>query len=106
MSWHFTDDPERYAEAVLGLLTQRPAANTIALTVLDGLRAGGDFGAGRPLLAWYDQDGAVTGAVSMTPPYGLLLTELPADSEADLVAALRRDQVAIPDVHGRPADVD
>jgi len=106
MSWHFTDDPERYAEAVLPLLTQRPAVNTIALTVLEALRAGGDFGGGRSLLAWYDQDGAVTGSVSMNPPFGLLLTELPDGSEVELVAALRRDQVAIPDVHGRQADVD
>src|SRR6185437_728731 len=106
MGWHFTDDPERYAEAVLPLLTRRPAANTIALTALDALRAGGDFGGGRSLLAWYDQDGAVTGTVSMNPPYGLLLTELPDGSEVELVSALRRDQVAIPDVNGRPSDVD
>jgi len=106
MTWHFTDDPERYAEAVLPLLTQRPAANTIALTVLEALRAGGDFGGGRSLLAWYDQAGEVTGAVSMNPPYGLLISELPDGSEAELVAALRRDQVAVPDLHGRPAEVD
>ncbi len=106
MSWHFTDDPERYAEAVLPLLTRRPAANTIALTVLETLRAGSDFGGGGSLLAWYEQDGAVTGSVSMNPPYGLLVSELPEGSEAELVAALRRDQVAIPDLHGRPADVD
>jgi ribosomal protein S18 acetylase RimI-like enzyme len=105
-SWHFTQDPERYAEAVLPLLTQRPAANTIALTVLDSLRAGTEFGPGRPLLAWYEQAGTVTGAVSMTPPYGLLLTELPPGSEVDLVAGLRRDAIAVPDVNGRQADVD
>jgi hypothetical protein len=106
MSWQFTDDPERYAETVLPLLTQQPASNTIALTMLDTLRAGGELGAGRPLLAWYDQHGAVTGSVSMNPPYGLLLTQLPDGSEAELVAGLRRDQVVIPDLHGRPADVD
>ena len=54
MNWHFTDDPDHYAEAVLPLLARRPVANTIALTVLDALRAGTEFGGGQPLLAWYD----------------------------------------------------
>jgi RimJ/RimL family protein N-acetyltransferase len=106
MNWNATEDPDRYAELVLPLLTRRPVANTIALTALDALRAGTDFGAGAPLLAWYDSAGTVTGAVSMTPPYGLLLTELPPGSEAELVELLRRDAVVVPDVNGTPADVD
>jgi RimJ/RimL family protein N-acetyltransferase len=106
MNWNRTEDPNRYAELVLPLLTRRPVANTIALTVLDALRAGTDFGAGSPLLAWYERAGTVTGAVSMTPPYCLLLTELPDGSEAELVDLLRRDAVAVPDVNGTPADVD
>jgi GNAT superfamily N-acetyltransferase len=106
MNWNATHDPDHYAELVLPLLTRRPVANTIALTVLDALRAGTEFGAGKPLLAWYEYDGAVIGAVSMTPPYGLLLTELPPGSEPGLVELLRRDGIAVPDVNGRPVDVD
>ena len=40
MAWSFTDDPDRYAEQVPGLLSARPDANTVALTVLETLRAG------------------------------------------------------------------
>jgi GNAT superfamily N-acetyltransferase len=106
MNWKTTDDPDHYADVVLPLLTRRPVANTIALTVLDSLRAGTEFGPGKPLLAWHDDAGTVTGAVSMTPPYGLLLTELPPGSEAGLVELLRRDRISVPDVNGTPADVD
>jgi GNAT superfamily N-acetyltransferase len=108
MNWNTTEDPDHYAEQVLPLLTSRPVANTIALTVLDSLRAGSDFGGGKPLLAWYDDNAAatVTGAVSMTPPYGLLLTELPVGSEVGLVELLRRDGIAVPDVNGTPSDVE
>jgi predicted GNAT family acetyltransferase len=106
MNWYTTDDPEHYAEQVLPLLTRRPVQNTIALTALDALRAGSHFGPDKPLLAWYDDAGTVTGAVSMTPPYGVLLSELPSGSEAELVELLRESGLAIPDVNGTPADVD
>ncbi|MEO6699965.1 MAG: GNAT family N-acetyltransferase [Jatrophihabitantaceae bacterium] len=106
MSWTFTTDPELYADRVLALLTSRPEANTLPLTVLETVRAGQQFGAAAPLFGWYAGDSSVTGAVSMTPPYGLLLAEVPAGSEADLVERLRQDQVEVPDVAGELATVD
>ena len=53
MPWSFTDDPERYAEQVLDLLSARPDANTVALTVLETLRAGQRFSETAPLLGWF-----------------------------------------------------
>jgi GNAT superfamily N-acetyltransferase len=100
MPWSFTTDPERYAEQALDLLSARPDANTVALTVLETLRAGQRFSAADPLFGWFTDDGAVTGAVSMTPPYGVLLGELPDGSESELVAGLRERDVAVPDVMG------
>ncbi|MGI8665027.1 MAG: GNAT family N-acetyltransferase [Jatrophihabitans sp.] len=105
MGWTFTDDPERYAAQVVPLLTRRPAANTLPLTVLDTLRTGQRWSDGPIVLGWYTLDGEVTGAVSMTPPYGILLAELPEASEVDLVAELRALDVPVPDVAGADADV-
>lgn len=100
MTWSFTADPERYAEHVLDLLSSRPDANTVALTVLETVRAGQRYSDLEPLFAWYRAGGAVTGAISLTPPYGVLLGELPLDSETELVAGLRARGAAVPDVIG------
>ncbi|MBV9823453.1 MAG: GNAT family N-acetyltransferase [Actinobacteria bacterium] len=101
MPWYFADDPETYAEQVLDLLTARPDANTVALTVLETLRAGQRFSDTPPLFGWYRPDnGEVTGAISMTPPYGVLIGELPPGSETELVASLRDRAVRVPDVMG------
>jgi GNAT superfamily N-acetyltransferase len=100
MPWSFSDDPHRYAEHVLDLLTARPDANTVPLTVLETLRAGQRFSDADPLFGWFQKGGAVTGAISMTPPYGILLAELPPGSEDELVAGLRQRAVRVPDVMG------
>lgn len=103
MPWTFSDDPHRYAEHVLDLLTARPDANTVPLTVLEALRAGQRFSETDPVFGWFDSAGAVTGAILMTPPYGIQVAELPAGSEDDLVAGLRARAVEVPDVMGSSA---
>ena len=104
MRWTFTTDHERYAERVLPLLTARPEANTVPLTVLETVQAGQRFSADPPLFGWYARgSGPATGAVSMTPPYGLLLAELPPGAEVELAERLRHDGVALPDVAGELA---
>lgn len=100
MPWSFSDDPHRYAEHVLDLLSARPDVNTVPLTVLETLRAGQRFSEVEPLFGWYDDGGMVTGAISMTPPYGVLLAELPPGSEDELVAGLRARAVEVPDAMG------
>lgn len=100
MGWSFTSDPEAYAAAALPLLLREPASNTIALTVLDTLRAGHRFAEQPPTLAWYTEHEQVIGAVSMTPPYGLLLAQLPAGSERSLAEELRARGTAVPDANG------
>ena len=100
MPWSFSDDPHHYAEHVLDLLTENPAANTVPLTVLETLRAGQRFSDLDPVFAWYESGGAVTGAISMTPPYGILIGVLPAGSEDELVAGLRERAAEVPDVMG------
>jgi GNAT superfamily N-acetyltransferase len=100
MSWTITDDPEAFAAAALPLLLADPVANTVALTVLNSLRGGHQFGEQPAMLAWYTEHDQVTGAVLQTPPFGLLLVVLPAGSEPELVEQLRRDGRPIPDANG------
>jgi hypothetical protein len=73
VSWRFTDEVRVYADRVWDLLTARPAANTVALTVIEHARAGGRWSSVPMLFGWYDTGARVAGAVSLTPPYELLL---------------------------------
>lgn len=87
MPWHFSDEVEAYAERAWDLLAAHPAQNTVALTVIENVRAGHRWSPKPMLFGWYDTD-RVTGAVSMTPPYGLLLAAVPDHAVDELVAAL------------------
>lgn len=100
MPWSFSDDPHRYAEHVLELLTEQPDANTVPLTVLETLRAGQRFSDLDPLFAWFEAGGVVTGAILMTPPYGVLIGVLPPGSEDELIAGMRERAAETPDVMG------
>jgi predicted GNAT family acetyltransferase len=100
MGWVFTEDPEVFADAAMPLLVRDPVANTVALTVLDSLRAGHRFSDAPVTLTWHADRDEVTGAVLMTPPFGLLLAQLSAGSERELVQQLRRRGSSVPDAHG------
>jgi predicted GNAT family acetyltransferase len=96
--WRFTDDVEPYAERVLPLLGTSPADYTVALTVIDTLRAGHTFSDQPMLFGWLEDDGEVQGAISHNPPYDLLLSVVP---DADgLAAALREHGAAVAGVNG------
>ncbi|HEV2087493.1 MAG TPA: hypothetical protein VGR21_04180, partial [Cryptosporangiaceae bacterium] len=100
MAWEFSDDVEAYAERVWDLLTATPAENTVALTVVDNVRAGRQRSTGPMLFGWYAA-GPTAGAVSMTPPYELLLAFVPDEGVDELVAAIRD---RLPDLRGIHAE--
>jgi predicted GNAT family acetyltransferase len=58
------------------------------------------------VFGWFEAGGEVRGAVSLTPPYDLLLAAVPADTLAELVDVLRAEHVAVPGVNGTGAMVD
>jgi len=99
MSWQLTDDVELYAARVLPLLTERPDENTVALTVLDSVQSGLRWSDEPAFFGWHIDGDRITGAVSRTPPYGLLLAVAPNGSELPLVEALRRRGVSLPSVN-------
>ncbi len=75
MRCHLTDDVEVYAAKAAGLLEAEPVANNVALTVIEGARAGRYDDA---VFAWVeDSDNVVVGAASHTPPFRLLLPVMP-----------------------------
>jgi len=103
--WEFTDDVEVYAERAWDLLAVAPAENTLALTVIQSVRAGRRWSEDPMLFGWYEA-GRTAGAVSMTPPYELLLAAVPDDALGELVSGLRARAVRIPGVNGEIATAD
>jgi predicted GNAT family acetyltransferase len=100
MAWQFTENVEPYARSVWNVLAGNPVEHTVALSVIESVRAGYRWSErGRMLFGCYD-DGEVRGAVSLTPPFELLLTLVPEDTTAELVHALRRQGTSVPGVNG------
>jgi predicted GNAT family acetyltransferase len=106
VGWQLTDDVAAYADRVWDLLARNPVEHTIALTVIASVRAGHRWSDDPMLFGWYEDGGDVRGAVSMTPPYELLLAHVPEDSTAELVATLRDRAVLVPGVNGAAPVVD
>ena len=100
MAWRITDDPEEFAAAALPMLLAEPVTHTVALTVLDSVRAGHRYSDQPMTFGWYVERGEVTGAVLQTPPWGLLVIALPAGSEPALAEQLRQRGNAIPEANG------
>ncbi|HEX6024728.1 MAG TPA: GNAT family N-acetyltransferase [Solirubrobacter sp.] len=107
MGWCFTDDVEAYAERAWELLARDPVGQTVALSVIERVRAGHRWSdRGQIVFGCYDVGGGVRGAVSLTPPFELLLAVVPGDAVAELVAALRRASVEFPGVNGDAKSVE
>ena len=82
MVWHETDDVEQYLAAAGDLLFNEPGINTVALTVCENVRARPD---GTRFAWWQEPGGDVTGCVSHTPPYPVVLACLPEGAMPGLV---------------------
>jgi predicted GNAT family acetyltransferase len=105
VAWHFTADPAQYADRAWDLLAATPAEQTVSLTIIESALRGFRWSDDPMLFGWYD-DGAVRGAVSWTPPYELLLAEVPDDTVDALVAGLRERGAAPGGVNGTEPVVD
>ncbi len=102
MAWHLTDSIEIYAEHVWDLLSVRADLNTLALTQIASADADKLWAGDEPTFAWWSHAGRTLGAVSLTPPYEMLLNVVPDEALEDLVTALRRNGIAVPGVDGVP----
>ena len=104
--WRLTSDVEEYAERTWDLLTASPAEHTIALTVLERVRAGRRWSDEPLLFGWFEDGREVRGAVFRTPPFELLLAVVPEEATAELVAALRAAGASVPGVDGDVAGAE
>lgn len=105
IGWSFTDDVETFAAHVWELLAPDPAGNTVALTVIESVRAGRRWSEDPMLFGWCGDSPAVA-AVLMTPPHNLHLAHVPDALVESLAAALRGRGVRPPGANGECALVD
>src|SRR6266540_2936310 len=96
--WVLTDDVAAFADHAWDLLARDPTEQTVALSIVESLRAGHRWSGVAPVFGWYPDDADARGAVCMTPPFELLLAAVPDDAIAELVDALRAGGVARPGV--------
>jgi GNAT superfamily N-acetyltransferase len=94
MGWRTTDDVAEFLAAAGGFLRAERVRNTVLLTVTEQLRLNASLyraepGNG-PLLGWWAEGGSgtVRGAFLHTPPFPIVVTDVPAAVAEDLAAAL------------------
>ena len=97
MPWKFTDDVHVFAEHTWEFLASRPVENTVALTMIENLRAGLRYSDQPPLLGWH-RGGATSAAMSLTLPYELVLAAMSDGAMDELVSALRARRSRLPGV--------
>ena len=104
MAWQLTEDLETFLTTAGGFLRARSAANTIMLTATEYLRAKGTgaYGDAAPLFGWRAGSGAVTAAFMHTPPYPVVLTDMPDAAAAELAADLAGRGFQAPGVNATP----
>ena len=88
------------------MLARAPVEQNVTLTIVQRLRDGQSWSDAAPVFAWYEDGDGVRGAACMTPPYEMLLAEVPAETSDELVEALRGEGVALPGVNGQLPDVE
>jgi predicted GNAT family acetyltransferase len=98
--WRLSDDVDTFSDHAWDLLAADPAEQTVALTIVQSLRAGHRWSATAPVFGWYLDGAEVRGAVCMTPPFELLLAAVPDHALSELVTTLRADDVPLPGVNG------
>ena len=89
MQLHHTTDVEEYADAVVGFLEAEPCSRNILRGVIDGARQGAPGWTAAPSFWWVSDDGVVAGAVSWSPPYGVLVSAMPRAVADELVESVR-----------------
>ncbi|MGW1792759.1 GNAT family N-acetyltransferase [Streptomyces tubercidicus] len=119
MTWTTTRDLTVYDRAAGAFLRARPTVHTVLLSVTAALRSIGTnaYGDDAPLFGWWRPDGRdgsdgpdgradVGAAFVWTPPRPVLLSPMPDEAAAALMAALTAEGLGIPGVNGRRAAVE
>jgi uncharacterized protein len=93
-------DAGQFLERVQPFLLRREAEHCLILGLLDGLRAGEQWGAEPPLMALVENHDEVAAVVLMTPPHNLIISWTADDSTLDAIAReLHTKAVAVPGIN-------
>ena len=96
----FFSDAGQFLERVQPFLLRREAEHCLILGLLDGLRAGEQWGTEPPLMAMVENHDEVAAVALMTPPHNLIISWTADDSALDLIAGeLHAKAVAVPGVN-------
>lgn len=85
MRWLETADVEEYAAAVTAFLEAQPCSRNVPRWIIELARRGAGGWSAPARFWWLDTSDGARGAASWTPPYDLIVTDLPAGSVATLV---------------------
>jgi predicted GNAT family acetyltransferase len=89
MHIHSSDSVEEYAAAVQAFLEKDPCARNVLMTVIESVRTGSAAYSAPSSFWWVSTDtGAVVGAASWTPPYALLVSDMPLEAAPGVAAAM------------------
>jgi GNAT superfamily N-acetyltransferase len=89
MHIHTSASVDEYAPAVQAFLEADPCARNVLLTVIESVRTGSAAYSGPSSFWWVSADtGAVLGAASWTPPYALLVSDMPLEAAPQMAAAM------------------
>jgi RimJ/RimL family protein N-acetyltransferase len=105
MAWQLTSDVDVYLATAGSFVRANAARNTVMLGVAETLQAQGPavYGDASPLFGWWaEPDGAVRAALLQTPPYPILLTDLPPGAATALAAELAARGHHPPGVNAAP----
>ena len=101
MNLRFSDDIETYAAAVTAYLEAEPCSNNVLRWIIELARQGGEGWNAAPGFWWGSDGGEVVCAASYTPPFGVHVSELPAEACAPLVHAVEARRAALGTPVGR-----
>lgn len=96
MHVHSSDSVDEYASAVQPFLEREPSARNVLLTIIESVRTGSSAYSGPPSFWWVSTDrGVVVGAASWTPPYALLVSDLPLEAAPGVANAMIERAAAV-----------
>jgi predicted GNAT family acetyltransferase len=89
MQVHSSVSVDEYATAVQAFLEEDPCERSVLISVIGSLRAASGSYSAPPSFWWVSaESGTVVGAATWTPPYALLVSDLPVDAAPALAAAM------------------
>ena len=89
MRVHSSDSVSEYAAAAHGFLEEDPCGRNVLLSIIESVQSGAGSYSAPPSFWWVTRDGGdVIGAASWTPPYALLVSDMPSDAAHAVAVAM------------------